>query len=246
MSSEWQGPAIVLSARPHGEAGAVVTLLTEALGRHAGLAKGGASRAQSAVWQPGNLVEARWIARLPDQLGALSGEMVHPAAALAMEDPLALAILAAACATAEAALPEREPHPGCFHDLVALIAGLPAGAAAALSDYIRWEAGLLGEIGYGLALGRCAVTGAVEDLAYVSPRTGRAVSRAAAGEWAGRLLPLPGFLLGQAGPAGSPISPAEALAGLRLTGHFLARECFGDRGLPAPRAMLADRVAGLM
>ena len=107
MSIEWNGPAVVLATRPLGESGAVVTLLSESLGRHAGLAKGGASRAQSAVWLPGNLVEARWVARLPDQLGALSGEMVHPAAALAMEDPLALALLRAACAVAEGALPER-------------------------------------------------------------------------------------------------------------------------------------------
>ncbi|MBL6454168.1 DNA repair protein RecO [Belnapia sp. T6] len=243
MSTEWQGPAIVLGARPHGESGAVVTLLTEALGRHAGLAKGGASRAQSALWQPGNLVEARWVARLPDQLGALSAELVHPAASLALEDPLALALLASACALAEAALPEREPHPRCFQGLLALIAQLPASALAALPDYIRWEAELLTELGYGLDLARCALTGGVEDLAFVSPRTGRAVSAVAAEPWAGRLLPLPRFLLGQSGPP----EAGECLAGLRLTGHFLARDAFGDRpgGLPAARGLLQDRVARL-
>ena len=124
---EWQAPAVVLDARPLGESGAVVSLLTEAHGRHAGLAKGGASRAQAPVWQRGNLVEARWVARLSDQLGALTGELVHPAAALAMEDPLALALLSAACAVAEAALPERQPHPRCFHGLVSLIARLRRG-----------------------------------------------------------------------------------------------------------------------
>ena len=102
---EWQAPAVVLDARPLGESGAVVSLLTEAHGRHAGLAKGGASRAQAPVWQRGNLVEARWVARLSDQLGALSGELVHPAAALAMEDPLALALLSAACAPCRSASP---------------------------------------------------------------------------------------------------------------------------------------------
>jgi DNA repair protein RecO (recombination protein O) len=241
MSTEWQGPAVVLGLRPHGETGAVVTLLTEALGRHAGLAKGGASRAQSAVWQPGNLVEARWVARLAEQLGALSGEMVHPAAALAMEDPLALAVLSAACAMADGALPEREPHPHSFHGLVALISRLPAGAPAALADYIRWEAELLTELGYGLDLARCAVTGGAEDLVWVSPKTGRAVSAAAGEPWTGRLLPLPRFLLGQSGPA----SLAECLAGLRLTGHFLGRDAFGHhhRGLPVARGMLQDRVA---
>jgi DNA repair protein RecO (recombination protein O) len=219
----------------------VVTLLTEALGRHAGLARGGASRAQSSLWMPGNLVEARWVARLPDQLGALSGELVHPAAALALEDPLALALLSAACAVAEGALPEREPHPRCFQGLVALIARLPEGALATLPDYVRWEAELLTELGYGLDLTRCALTGEMEDLAWVSPRSGRAVSAAAAGPWAGRLLPLPRFLLGQSGP----VSAAECLAGLRLTGHFLARDAFGHqhRGPPPARGMLQDRVS---
>lgn len=237
---EWQAPAVVLDARPLGESGAVVSLLTEAQGRHAGLARGGASRAQAPVWQRGNLVEARWMARLPDQLGSLTGELVHPAAALAMEDPLALALLSAACAVAEAALPERQPHPRCFHGLVSLIARLGGGAGPLLPDYVRWEAELLGELGYGLDLSRCALSGTAEDLAWVSPRTGRAVSAAAGAPWAGRLLPLPRFLLGQSGP----VSLAECLAGLRLTGHFLARDAFGHRpgGVPAARGMLQDRV----
>src|SRR3954464_13878220 len=213
---EWQAPAVVLDARPLGESGAVVSLLTEAHGRHAGLAKGGASRAQAPVWQRGNLVEARWVARLPAQLGALAGELVHPAAALAMEDPLALALLSAACAVAEAALPEREPHPRCFHGLVSLVARLGQGAGPLLPDYVRWEAELLAELGYGLDLARCAVTGTHEDLTHVSPKTGRVASRAAAAPYADRLLPLPPFLLGRQAPSG----PAEWLAGLRLTGHF--------------------------
>lgn len=240
---EWQAPAVVLDVRAHGESGAVVTLLTEAHGRHAGLAKGGASRAQAPLWQPGNLVEARWVARLADQLGAVSGELVHAAAALAMEDPLALAVLRAATSTAEAALPEREPHPRLFHGLVALIATLAGGTEQALPELVRWEAELLADLGYGLDLARCAVTGSSEELRHVSPRTGRAVSAAAAGEWRDRLLPLPAFLLGQ-GPSG----PAEWLDGLRLTGHFLARDLFGahHRPLPAAREMLVERIAGLV
>jgi DNA repair protein RecO (recombination protein O) len=240
---EWHAPAIVVATRPHGESGAVVTLLTEAHGRHAGLAKGGASRAQAPLWQPGNLVEVRWIARLPDQLGALSGELVHPAAALAMEDPLALATLRAATATAEAALPEREPHPRVFHGLVALIARLAESAAAALPDLVRWEADLLADLGYGLDLAACALTGTREALDFVSPRTGRAVSAAAAGEWRDRLLPLPPFLLGQ-----NPSGPADWLAGLRLTGHFLARDVFGTQHRPPPAARdaLVERLAALV
>lgn len=239
---EWQAPAIVLDARPHGEGGAVVTLLTEEHGRHAGLAKGGASRGQAALWQPGNLVEARWVARLAEQLGAVSGEMVHAAAALAMEDTLALGILRSATAVAEGALPEREAHPRVFHGLVALIATLARDARLAMPELVRWEAGLLADLGYGLDLSRCAVSGATEELAFVSPRTGRAVAEAAAGEWRERLLPLPRFLMGQ-GPSG----PAEWLAGLRLTGHFLARDVFGvhHRPLPAARERLVDQVAAL-
>jgi DNA repair protein RecO (recombination protein O) len=242
VTTEWQAPAIVLDVRPHGEGGAIVTLLTEPHGRHAGLAKGGGSRGQAALWQAGNLVEARWVARLAEQLGALSGEMVHPAAALAMEEPLALAILRAACALAEGALPEREPHPLSFRGLLAVIAQLAAGGEAAMPALVRWEADLLTDLGYGLDLTRCAVTGSAEDLAFVSPRSGRAVSTAGAGAWRDRLLPLPRFLLGQ-GPSG----PADWAAGLRLTGHFLARDVFGvhNRGLPAARDLLVDRVAGM-
>jgi DNA repair protein RecO (recombination protein O) len=242
IGMEWQAPAVVLDARPHGESGAVVTLLTEEHGRHAGLAKGGASRAQAALWQPGNLVEARWVARLADQLGAVSGEMVHAAAALAMEDPLSLALLRAATSVADGALPEREPHPRIFHGLVAVIATLARSAEDALPELVRWEADLLAELGYGLDLARCAVTGGTDDLAFVSPRSGRAVSEGAAGAWRDRLLPLPTFLLGQ-GPSG----PVDWAAGLRLTGHFLARDVFGthNKPLPAAREMLADRVAAL-
>ncbi|MCO6417128.1 DNA repair protein RecO [Siccirubricoccus sp. KC 17139] len=240
---EWQAQAIVLAARPHGEGGAVVSVLTEAEGRHAGLARGGASRAQAPLWQPGNLIEARWVARLPDQLGSLTGELLHPAAALAMEDPLALALLAAGCAVAEAALPEREAHPRAYRGLASLIIRLPGGAAPVLAEYVGWEAELLADLGYGLDLARCAATGGTEALRWVSPRTGRAVSETAGAPWADRLLPLPGFLLGQ----GPPPGPAEWRDGLRLTGHFLARDVLGHRrqGLPLARVALADRVAAL-
>lgn len=240
---EWQAPAVVLEVRPLGESGAVVTLLTEEHGRHAGLAKGGASRTQAALWQPGNLVEVRWVARLADQLGALSGELVHAGAALAMEDALALCVLRAATGVADAALPDREPHPRVFRGLVALVAQLARGADAALPELVRWEAELLGDLGYGLDLSRCATTGSTDDLAFVSPRTGRAVSEAGAGDWRDRLLRLPPFLLGQ-----GPSSPEDWLAGLRLTGHFLARDVFGThhKPVPAAREMLVDRLAALV
>jgi DNA repair protein RecO (recombination protein O) len=237
---EWEAPAIVLDARAYGEGGALVTVLTEEHGPYRALARGGGSRAQAALWQRGNLIQARWVARLSDQLGSVSAELVHTGAAAVIDDPLALAILCAACAVAEGALPEREAYPRAFAGLLRLIAGLNADA---LPELVRWEAALLAELGYGLDLASCTLTGATADLAYVSPRTGRAVSRAAAGVWADRLLPLPGFL------AGSTTSePADWHDGLRLTGHFLARDAFGQHHRPVPEArlMLSDRVAALV
>lgn len=232
---------MVLDARAYGEGGALVTVLTEAHGAYRGLARGGTSRAQASLWQTGNFVQARWVARLADQLGTFSAELVHPGAALAMDDPMALAMLASCCAVAEGALPEREPHPGVFGGLVDLIAGLSAGPAA-LPALVRWEATLLAELGYGLDLATCAVTGSATELAFVSPRTGRAVSRSAAGVWEQRLLRLPGFLGGLEQP-----EPADWRDGLKLTGHFLARDAFGQhhRPVPAARHMLYDRVLGL-
>ncbi|MGI4946418.1 MAG: DNA repair protein RecO [Janthinobacterium lividum] len=238
---EWEGPAVVLAARPQSEGNAVVTVLTEAQGSHRGLARGGNSRAQASLWLPGNLVQARWVARLQEQLGSLTAELVHPGAALAMDDPLTLAILSAACAVAEGALPEREPHPRVFAGLVQLIAGLARGEDA-LTEFVRWEASLLADLGYGMDLSACALTGEVAGLAWVSPRTGRAVSDDAAGEWRARLLRLPGFLAG-ANSAG----PEDWRDGLKLTGHFLERDAFGHHHRPVPpaRHMLYDRVLAL-
>ena len=238
---EWEGPAVVLDTRPYNEADALITVMTEAHGLHRGLARGGASRRHAALWQRGNLVQARWAAWLPDQLGSLTAELVHAGAARAMEDALALAVLSSACMVAEGAVPEREAHPILFGGLVGLIAGLMDDPAP-VATLVRWEAALLGELGYGLDLGACAVTGATTGLRFVSPRTGRAVSDAAVGIWEQRLLPLPGFLQGKAD------SDAAAWRdGLRLTGHFLERDAFGHqhRALPAARIMLADRVAAL-
>jgi DNA repair protein RecO (recombination protein O) len=238
---DWDAPAIVLDARPYGEGDAIATVMTEEHGAHRGLARGGGARTRTATWQPGNLVQARWVARLAEQLGSLRAELVHPAAALAMDDPLQLAILSAACAVAEGALPEREPHPRVFEGLLHLIAYLPQGGAA-LTEMVRWEAALLAELGFGLDLTGCAVTGETAGLAFVSPKTGRAVTATGAGEWSSRLLRLPAFLVG-----GREAAPADWRDGLRLTGHFLERDAFGHhhRPLPAARRMLYDRVATL-
>ena len=275
---EWEAPAIVLDARPYGEGDAIVTVMTEEHGAHRGLVRGGAARANIPTWQVGNFVQIRWTARLSDQLGNFVGETLHANAAHVMDDPMALAMLTAACAVAEGALPEREPHPQVFDGLLRLIAHLPLGAAV-LADLVRWEAVLLAELGYGLDLSSCAVTGETTGLAFVSPRTGRAVTAAAAGVWTARLLRLPSFLTpsplegegrgggtsgtglggktppptslpqaeGENAPHQPAPSPADVLDGLRLTGHFLTRDAFGQRHRPLPQArqMLYDRVAAL-
>ena len=245
---DWTAPAILLEIRPYGEADLIATVMTESHGAHRGLVRGGASRAQAGLWQPGNLAELRWVARLADQLGQFTGELIHPAAALAMDDPLTLAILTAATATAAGALPEREAHPRIFAPLLHLIAHLTQDAAL-LPDLVRWEAALLAELGYGLDLTACAVTGATEGLAFISPRTGRAVTAEAAATWKTRLLPLPAFLTddGRTGDTRPPPSFADCRDGLALTGHFLARDAFGlhHKPLPQARAMLYDRVAAL-
>ena len=235
---EWEAPAIVLDARPFGEGDAVITLMTEAHGLHRGLVRGGNSRGGAPIWQPGNLVVVRWIARLTDQLGSFTGELVHAGAAMAMDDPLALAMLSSLCAVAEGALPEREPHPLVFHLLVDLVPRMPLGAVM-LADVVRWETTLLSELGYGLDLAACAVTGETAGLAFVSPRSGRAVTEAASGAFKHRLLPLPGFLVGA-----NTSNAADWRDGLRLTGHFLERDAFGHhhRALPQARRMLYDRV----
>ena len=210
------------------------------MGRIGGLARGGASRRHAALWQTGNLVQARWIGRLGEQLGSISGELVLAGGALVMDDALRLGVLSSACAVALGALPEREAHPIVFGGLVGLVSGL-VGDGAPVETLVRWEADLLAELGYGLDLGSCAVTGVREGLAFVSPRTGRAVSVGGAGVWESRLLRLPGFLVGGVGDV------AGWRDGLRLTGHFLARDALGHqhRPLPGARVMLEDRVCGM-
>ncbi len=233
---EWEAPALVLSAAPYGESGLVAHVLSESHGAYRGLVRGGASRRQAAVWQAGNLISARWFARLPEQLGTISAELVHPSAALVLDHRLCLAMLSACCAVADDALPEREPHPRLFQGLLHLLTLLSldpvAGARSGLSLVVRWEVQVLADLGFGLDLSCCAVSGSTQALGFVSPRTGRAVAAAAAGEWRQRLLPLPALMLDQDALG----NEAEWRDGLRLTGHFLARDVFGQRHRPLPAA----------
>ena len=234
---DWTDRAVMLSARPFGEGKAVAQALTEAHGRHAGLVQGARRRAEAL--QPGTLATVRWRSRLPDQLGVFSCEVETVHAALWLDDPLRLAALQSACAVAELGLPERERHPAAFFGLAAFLETLAGDAWPAA--YIGYEVALLAELGFGLDLERCAVTGCRTELAWVSPRSGRAVTREAGEPWKDRLLALPGFLCGAPG-----FTPDDIRDGLALTGHFLARHIAGpaDRPLPAVRLRLADCFTG--
>lgn len=231
---EWQAEGTVLSRRPHGETAVIIEVLTLQHGRHAGLVPGGASRKRAAMLQPGTRLDLRWRARRDDQLGHFTAEPLRLRAGL-LGDPSGLAGLNAVCALLIFALPERDPHPPLVQATEALLDAMEAGAEWA-EDYLVWEMRLLDEMGFGLDLGRCAVTGSREGLAYVSPRSGRAVSREGAGEWADRLLPLPGLLGGAGDNRGHGLAE-----GLAITGHFLetrlAAELVG-RPLPAARGRL--------
>lgn len=234
---EWSDHGIVLSARKHGETAAILSLLTSEHGRHAGLVRGGAGRRQRGVLQQGNFVAVTWRARLEEHLGAFTVELLHSVSAQWLDDPGRLAALSAATAIVDFAVPEREPDPNIYSGLRTLIAALDEddwGAA-----YARWEFELLGELGFGLDLSACAATGQTDDLAYVSPKTARAVSRAAGAVYHDKLLPLPGFLLGE-----GPESVDQIVEALRLTGYFLDRHLFAPhrRQLPDARERLASRL----
>ena len=227
---EWTDQGIVLSARPHGEGGLIVSLLTLEHGRYAGYVPGGGSRRGRPTWQVGNLVEVNWRARVAEQLGNYSGELRTAHAARALDDAAELAGLSAACALLDAALPEREPHPAMFDGFSALLGAL--GHPGWPMIYVRLELGLLQELGFGLDLTRCAVTGATDHLAYVSPKTGRAVSAAAAGPYKEKLIELPAFL----STGGLPADGEELRKGLDLTGYFLERHVFWPHNKPLPAA----------
>lgn len=233
----WSDQGIVLSARPHGENGAVVSLLTEEHGQHAGFFHGGQSSRKRALIEPGTLVKAEWNARVSDQLGTYSLEEEQGLPAGILQDSLKLGALLSACSLCDAAMPEREAHRGLFHGLQALIQTMEGEAWAAA--YIIWELALLKELGFGLDLTRCAGGGDAQTLAYVSPKSGCAVSYEAGAPYQEKLLPLPGFLK----PNGGPGDDDDILTGLNLTGYFLAHWVFAhhSKGVPEPRLRFASR-----
>ncbi len=240
---EWSDEAIVLSLRPHGESSGILDALTRGHGRQLGLVRGGGASKGRAKLQPGNKVKLVWRARLAEHLGVFLTELVVARAGDMFENREALTGLNALTSLAAAVLPEREPHEAAFEGADALLDAIASHDFEEWAPlFVRWEVGLLNELGFGLDLARCAATGSTDDLIYVSPRTGRAVSREAGDAYAARMLALPAFLLGrQAGEA----RPEDLLAGLKLTAHFLEQWVLTPHGktLPEARARLTDLAA---
>lgn len=214
--------AIILAVRKHGETSALVDMLTESHGLYKGAVRGAFSKANRGIYQPGNVVSARWSARLPEQMGSISAELHTPYAALVMANGQALSLLSSACALLAMALPERHPYPKLYEALRHLLAHLTHGPDECLSEYIDFELLLLAETGFGLDLTTCAATGTREDLIYVSPKSGRAVSREAGAPYHDKMLKLP--------------------PSLDLTHYFLEHWLFESlhRRIPAARTRLAQ------
>lgn len=233
---EWTDEGLVLSRRHHGESSLVLSLFTAARGRHLGLVRGGTGPRASGLYETGNVVRVRWRARLEEQLGTYTGELVDAVAARALDSALALETLGAVTALLEAVLPERQPYGPLHAATRALLEDLDGPGIGA--DVVRWEIGVLTALGFGLDLSACALTGTRERLAFVSPRSGRAVNAEAGKAYAGRLLALPGFLVGHEAP-----SAIEIADGLALTGHFIERHLLAPvrRRMPPARLRLVDR-----
>lgn len=234
----WRDEGLLLNVRRHGENGAIIDVLTAEHGRHGGLVRGGAGLRLGTILQPGAQLSLEWSARLEDHLGTFKVEPVRSRAAPIMADRVRLAGLNSMSAMLLATLAEREADAGLYAATISLVDAMAAEDPYWPATYARWELDLLATLGFGLDLTRCAASGVRSDLAYVSPRTGRAVSRAAGGVWADKLLTLPAFLIGR-----GPISAGSVREAMRLTGHFFEQwmlPAFGQDALPAARQRLSD------
>lgn len=228
---EWRDEGIILGARRHGETSAILEVMTRAHGRHLGLVRGGRSRKMQPMLQPGNRVDVVWRARLDEHLGTYQAEALELNAARLLDAATAVYGLQTLAAHLRL-LPERDPHPRLYDTLLPVLSHLddPASAAELI---VRFELLVLDELGFGLDLSRCAATGSRDELAYVSPKSGRAVSRAAGLPWHAQLLALPAFLRIGSGLRADLAAIEDAF---RLTGYFFARHVYEPRGMEAPEA----------
>lgn len=225
---QWTDDGLIIGTRRYGESSLIVELMTPGHGRHLGLVRGGRSRRQQSVLQPGNSVVATWRARLDAHLGTYTIEPTAQRAAQLIANPSCLYGIQVLGALTRL-LPERDPHPQIHQVLTAIVDWLedPLTGGALV---VRFELRMLEELGFGLDLDQCAATGAAEELVFVSPKSGRAVSRGAGEPWRDRMLPLPAFLRGEA----QTPAAADLLDAFRLTGFFLDRHIYGPRGLNPP------------
>jgi len=238
---EWQDQGLVLSTRRHGERDAILEVMSAEHGRHLGLVRGGRSTRQVPALQPGNRVSLTWRARLEDHLGQFTAEPLESRAGIVLSDPVALHAVTH-LGVLMRLLPERSPHRNVYEvaDATCALLGKPGILAPVL---IRFEIMILSELGFGLDLTQCAATGETEDLAYVSPKSGRAVSRAAGAPWIDKLLPLPAFLMATA--MEHAVDATEIAAGFKLSGYFLDRHIFDPRGL-THRSARSQMISGIM
>jgi DNA repair protein RecO (recombination protein O) len=234
---EWRGAGILVAVRRHGESSAIIDVFTETHGLHAGVVRGGAGRRMGPILQPGAQLDVVWRARLEDHIGSYTVEPIRSRAVAAMSDRLMLAGLNAVTSLLSYCLPERQTHPALYRQTEQLLDLLEHPEVWPLA-YLKWEMALLAEVGFALQLDACAVSGVTADLGFVSPKSGRAVSRAAAGEWVDRLLPLPDILRGI---GNAP--DLEVFEGLKTTGHFFHSQVaviLGGHPLPEARARFVD------
>lgn len=223
---EWHDEALLLSVKRHGERDCIAEVISAAHGRHLGLVRGGRAPKQAAGLQPGNRVRASWRARLEEHLGNFTLEVTQSRAGLVLSDPLALKVVMH-LALLLRLLPERSPNPKLFaaaDGLCALLGHMPMLAPM----LVRFELHVLADLGFGLDLQECAATGTREDLAFVSPKSGRAVCAQAGAPYAARLFRLPAFLRD---PALRDVAHDDLAEGLRLTGFFLEQHIFLPRAL---------------
>ncbi|MCX8280554.1 DNA repair protein RecO [Phyllobacterium sp. 0TCS1.6C] len=228
---EWRDEGIILGARRHGETSIILEVMTRDHGRHLGLVRGGRSRRMQPMIQPGNRVDVVWRARMDEHLGMMQVEPVNFAAARLIEQPVALFGLQLAASHLRL-LPERDPHRNLFETL-AVILEHSEDSLVAGELLLRFEIAMLEELGFGLDLRRCAATGSAEDLAYVSPKSGRAVSREAGAPWAEKLLAMPAFMVSTNVRAASL---PELVDAFRLTAFFFSRHVWEPRAQKPPEA----------
>ncbi|MEO9298621.1 DNA repair protein RecO [Devosia alba] len=217
---EWTGEALLIGVRRHGESSVIAEAMVAGRGRCLGLVRGGRSTRLAPVLQPGNTVQLTWRARLEDQLGQFIVELLQARAAELIIDRPRLYLSQLVCEHLRL-LPERDPHDRLLGMALRLIDSPPDGVAL-----VQFELAVLDDLGFGLDLSQCAVTGTTDDLTHVSPKSGRAVSRAAAAPYLDRLLPLPSFLTTRGNA-----SPHDIADALHLTSHFLQSRVFGPREL---------------